>query len=71
MCLGAFAWNAALHWAGARPKPRFAHGAEHRLDNGLVLLASYHPSRQNTNTGLLTEAMLDAVFLRARALAGS
>jgi uracil-DNA glycosylase len=69
VCLGAFAWNTALHWAGVHPKPRFAHGAEHRLDSGLVLLASYHPSQQNTNTGLLTEAMLDAVFHRARTLA--
>jgi uracil-DNA glycosylase family 4 len=69
VCLGAFAWHTALHWAGGRPKPRFAHGAEHRLDDGLVLLASYHPSQQNTNTGLLTEAMLDTVFRRARTLA--
>jgi uracil-DNA glycosylase len=69
VCLGAFAWNAALHWAGVRPKPPFAHGAEHRLGTGLVLLASYHPSRQNTNTGLLTEAMLDAVLRRAAGLA--
>jgi uracil-DNA glycosylase family 4 len=68
VCLGAFAWNTALHWAKVRPKPPFAHGAEHRLDNGLVLLASYHPSQQNTNTGLLTEAMFDAVFHRAHTL---
>jgi uracil-DNA glycosylase family 4 len=69
LCLGGFAWNTALHWAGIRPKPRFTHGGEHRLDSGLTLLGSYHPSRQNTNTGVLTEPMLDAVFTRARALA--
>jgi uracil-DNA glycosylase len=69
VCLGAFAWAAALHWARIRPRPPFGHGAEHRTESGLVLLASYHPSRQNTNTGLLTEAMLDAVLRRARDLA--
>jgi uracil-DNA glycosylase family 4 len=71
MCLGGFAWNTALRWAGARPKPRFTHGGEHHLDTGLTLLGSYHPSRQNTNTGVLTEPMLDAVFTRARTLAAN
>lgn len=66
VCLGAFAWHTALRWAQVRPRPRFAHEAEHHLDNGLVLLGSYHPSQQNTNTGVLTEPMLDAVFSRAR-----
>jgi len=48
-------------------KPVFAHGAEYLLD-GRVLLCSYHPSRQNTNTGLLTESMWVDVFARAREL---
>jgi uracil-DNA glycosylase family 4 len=71
VCLGAFAWDAALRALGPRlrPRPRFAHGAEVEVA-GRVLLGCYHPSQQNTFTGRLTEAMLDAVLARARELAG-
>jgi len=74
--LGQIAFDAYLRVATnrgtplPRPRPAFGHGAEHRLSQeGPVLLASYHPSRQNTQTGRLTQAMLDAIFLRARDLA--
>jgi uracil-DNA glycosylase family 4 len=71
VCLGAFAWDAALRLLARRgdppprPRPRFGHGASHG-----PLLGCYHPSQQNTFTGRLTAEMTDAVLLRARALAG-
>jgi uracil-DNA glycosylase family 4 len=70
VALGQFSLDALAHLLGLRPKPRFAHLAEHELADGQLLLCSYHPSQQNTFTGKLTEEMLDAVFARARALAG-
>jgi uracil-DNA glycosylase len=70
VCLGAYAWDAACRLHGLRPRPRFGHGAEHAIEEGPVLLGTYHPSQQNTFTGKLTEPMLDAVFARARELAG-
>jgi uracil-DNA glycosylase family 4 len=54
-----------------KPRPRFAHATEVKLSTRLTLLGTYHPSQQNTFTGKLTEAMMDAVFVRARELANS
>lgn len=54
-------------------RPRFGHGAEcaatrERDERAIVLVGTYHPSRQNTNTGVLTEPMFDAIFGRVRDL---
>jgi uracil-DNA glycosylase family 4 len=73
VCLGGFAWEGmlaalALRGQAPRPRPPFAHGA--RADAGpYVLLGCYHPSQQNTFTGRLTAAMLDAALAHARDLA--
>ena len=77
LCLGAFAWDAAMRLgcacagAGAslpRPRARFGHGAE-SASGRFRLLGCYHPSQQNTFTGRLTEEMMDAILLRLRELA--
>ncbi|HEY1687239.1 MAG TPA: uracil-DNA glycosylase [Solirubrobacteraceae bacterium] len=85
LCLGGFAWGAALRLLGqaeaedaarsgvsAKPRvarPRFAHGATTKW-GGMTLIGCYHPSQQNTFTGRLTPAMLDEVLLQAKQLAG-
>jgi uracil-DNA glycosylase family 4 len=54
-----------------RLRPKFGHGVEAVAQNGsrtIVAIASYHPSRQNTNTGVLTAPMFDAIFTRAKVL---
>jgi uracil-DNA glycosylase family 4 len=88
VCLGAFAWDAALRLSAAlaasdgessastvpapsRPRrPRFGHGAEH-AGARYTLIGCYHPSQQNTFTGRLTPAMIDAVVSRAQELAAA
>ena len=70
VALGGFAYQALATELGIRPRPRFGHGVQVALADGRSLVCSYHPSQQNTFTGTLTEDMLDAVFLQARARAG-
>jgi uracil-DNA glycosylase family 4 len=53
-----------------RPRPKFAHGAQFRIGQR-VILATYHPSQQNTFTGKLTRGMLRDVLKRAVRLAGA
>ena len=71
VALGQVAFAAVLATERSRctalpqPLPRFAHGAMVQVGD-VVLIASYHPSRQNTQTGRLSAAMLAAVFRRAR-----
>lgn len=75
VALGEVAWDGALRalaqlGSTRKPRPRFGHGAEAEL-GPYALLGCYHPSQQNTFTGTLTPAMLDAVIERARAIASA
>ena len=76
VCLGRIAFDGLLthqQRAGhlsSRSGFVFGHGAEVTLPSGLIAIASYHPSLQNTNTGKLTRPMLLAIFKRARQLSG-
>src|SRR5271154_6898518 len=75
VCLGRIAFDSYLqHLARTgqcerKPRFKFSHGAEYALPGGRYLIASFHPSLQNTNTGKLSRGMLFDVFDRARALA--
>ena len=72
LALGRIAHEAFLRASGlwtllpARERPVFAHGAERALPDGRVLMSTFHPSRQNTQTGRLTRAMWHGVFARLR-----
>jgi uracil-DNA glycosylase family 4 len=76
VCLGRIAFDGLLTNAmrsgrlASRAGFTFGHGAEYTLPDGLSVIASYHPSLQNTNTGKLTRGMFLDVFKRARVLAG-
>ncbi len=70
--LGRIAWQNWLQAAGwwerlaPRERPPFGHGEARTLPDGTTLISSYHPSRQNTNTGRLGRAAFHAIFQRAR-----
>lgn len=76
ICLGKIAFDGFLNHqsragqTSARTRFDFRHGAQYEMPGGVVLLASYHPSLQNTNTGKLTRAMFLDVFMRAREVSG-
>ena len=73
VALGKIAWDAWLKLLTMngvdlpRPRPAFGHGAAWTHD-GITLIGAYHPSRQNTNTGLLTARMYDDVFRKTKRL---
>jgi uracil-DNA glycosylase family 4 len=73
VALGKIAFDAwwrmlASKETGLRPRPLFGHGVVCRPAGSPIVVASYHPSRQNTNTGKLTPAMMTAVFRTAKRL---
>jgi uracil-DNA glycosylase family 4 len=70
VCLGGFAYTVVAAHLGLKNRAKFGHGVEVPLGDGRVIINSYHPSQQNTFTGRLTVPMFDAIFSRARELAG-
>ena len=72
--IGYEAWLKTSGWwdrLSPAERPAFHHGAETVLPDGTTLLCSYHPSRQNTNTGRLTRVMWHRIFRRARRIVDS
>jgi uracil-DNA glycosylase family 4 len=76
VCLGKIAFDGYLAHLflssviARKSEYRFSHGALYLLPNGLHLLATYHPSLRNTNTGRLNRTMFTRIFVQARELAG-
>ena len=69
VCLGRIAFERVLRIYSARnPAWKFGHGASFRLENGVWVLCSYHPSQQNTSTGKLTVKMFDDIWKKAKKL---
>lgn len=71
VCLGRIGFDAAWRLLASRgtvlkPRPAFGHGLAYFPEGAPAVIASYHPSRQNTNTGKLTPPMLASVFEMAR-----
>lgn len=72
LALGRIAHDSTLEALSLkRSRYPFAHGARHKLEDGIVLFDSYHCSRQNTNTGRLTTAMFETVLGTIKAELGS
>jgi uracil-DNA glycosylase family 4 len=76
VALGRIAFDAAWRLLAdrgivLRPRPLFGHGLAYPTPEGPVVIASYHPSRQNTNTGKLTPDMLASVFSEAAGIVNS
>lgn len=69
VCLGRVAFDRIKRIYSVRdPEVKFSHGALYKLHTGSWLLASYHPSQQNTSTGKLTVEMFAAVWAQVREL---
>src|SRR3954465_3400637 len=74
VALGKIGFEAYLNFAkrqgviSSKKEYVFGHGAQYKMPNGVVLIASYHPSNQNTATGKLTETMFREVFEKAKKL---
>ena len=75
LALGRIAFDSLLNLLKAqnveipKPKPKFQHGAVYHM-GPFTLLVSYHPSRQNTQTGVLTPKMWNEIFIKAKTISG-
>jgi uracil-DNA glycosylase family 4 len=69
VALGRIAFEQMVSYYGFSPKPAFRHGKCYQVPHhSIVLIASYHPSRQNTQTGRLTEQMFDQIWVQVKSL---